>query len=814
MTATIDENGNRTETAYDANGKSISTTDALGNVTTFTFDANGNQTSMTDANGPTTTFEYDALNRRTRTIFPDGTSTSVVYAPGCSEERKLSETDQAGNTTSFDYDAMGRLLRVTDALGGETAYTYDAVGNKLTQTDPNGHTTSWTYDSLKRAVRRTLPMGQTETYTYDANGNLLSKTDFNGNIITYTYDTLNRLIRKQYPDSSEVSFTFTATGRRESATDSRGVTTYTYDVRDRLLSLTHPDDTVISYSYDNKGNRTSVTVPSGTTTYTYDALNRPLNVTDPNDGVTTYTYDNVGNRASVTYPNGTVAEYTYDALNRLTLLENRKSTEEVISSYSYSLGPAGNRLSVTEDTGRVVNYSYDNLYRLRREEITDAVLGNETIEYTYDAFGNRLTKTDSSGITTYMYNANDQLITETGPGYSYTYTYDSNGNTTGKSDGTLVTTYGYDYENRLISTEDPAGITNYTYDVDGIRVMSETAGDVTTYLVDKNRSYAQVLEETDDSGGLMVRYVYGDDLISQNRSGSTSYYHYDGQMSTRQLTDDSETITDGYVYDAFGVTLDHAGTTENNYLYTGEQYDPNIGFYYLRARYYSQETGRFMNHDPRLGSPFEPLSLHRYLYANANPISNIDPSGELANIAQAAVAVGIMAILVNIHYALITFSSWLSWRSHSEMKWDGELLIYTAGVSVGSIVSEMLGGARITLLSECCEEDGGRRRAFKELQVLFLGFTFGPPGFPSGSISYCEFTLYTPRFMRFNPMIDGPFFMYGAGVIPIMGPSKAYITMGTQGFAYEPGICYGLDIGLDVFSGQSIILNQSVGSCP
>jgi RHS repeat-associated protein len=643
ITATIDENGNRTATAYDADGRRESTTDALGNVTTFTYGANGNQTSMTDANGNTTTFEYDALNRRTRTIFPDGTSTSVVYAPGCSEERKLSETDQAGNTTSFDYDAMGRLVRVTDALGGETTYTYDAVGNKLTQTDPNGHTTSWTYDSLKRAVSRTLPMGQTETSTYDANGNLLSKTDFNGNIITYTYDTLNRLIRKQYPDSSEVSFTYTATGRRERATDSRGVTIYTYDVRDRILSVTHPDSTVISYSYDNKGNRTSVTVPSGTTTYAYDALNRPVDVTDANGGVITYTYDNVGNRASVVYPNGTVAEYTYDALNRLTHLENRRSSEEVISSYSYSLGPAGNRLSVTEDTGRVVNYSYDSLYRLRREEITDAVLGNDTIEYTYDAFGNRLTKTHSSGTTTYTYNANDQLIIETGTGYSYTYTYDNNGNTTNKTDGTLVTTYGYDYENRLISTEDPSGVTNYIYDVDGIRVMSETAGDVTTYLVDKNRRYAQVLEETDDSDGLMVSYVYGDDLISQNGSGGLSYYHYDGQMSTRKLTDGSEGITDSYVYDAFGVTLDHSGTTENNYLYTGEQYDPNIGFYYLRARYYVPELGRFQTMDDWPGIVYDPRSLHKYSYANVDPVNKLDPSGRLT-LVQKMVVISIIGI--------------------------------------------------------------------------------------------------------------------------------------------------------------------------
>jgi 20S proteasome alpha/beta subunit len=104
--------------------------------------------------------------------------------------------------------------------------------------------------------------------------------------------------------------------------------------------------------------------------------------------------------------------------------------------------------------------------------------------------------------------------------------------------------------------------------------------------VDKNRDYTQVLEERDGSGTVIVKYTYGDDLISQKRSSSLSFYHYDGQMSTRQLSDSSGNITNGYTFDAFGVLLDMFGVTENDYLYTSEQFDANVGFYYLRARYY------------------------------------------------------------------------------------------------------------------------------------------------------------------------------------------------------------------------------------
>jgi len=161
-------------------------------------------------------------------------------------------------------------------------------------------------------------------------------------------------------------------------------------------------------------------------------------------------------------------------------------------------------------------------------------------------------------------------------------------------------------------------------------VSSEVDGVITDYLLDKNRDYAQVLEERDDVGSLMVSYVYGDDLISQERGGNIFYYQYDGHMSTRALTNASGSVTDEYTYDAFGSLTDQAGTTVNNYLYSGEQYDPNVGFYYLRARYYDSSVGRFLTTDPAKGNKFDPASFHKYLYANANPVMFSDPSGKMS----------------------------------------------------------------------------------------------------------------------------------------------------------------------------------------
>jgi RHS repeat-associated protein len=73
--------------------------------------------------------------------------------------------------------------------------------------------------------------------------------------------------------------------------------------------------------------------------------------------------------------------------------------------------------------------------------------------------------------------------------------------------------------------------------------------------------------------------------------------------------------------------LNKTGSTLNDFLYAGEQFDPNVGFYYLRARYYDPTSGRFISRDPFGGNPFEPQSLHKYAYAHNDPINRRDPSG-------------------------------------------------------------------------------------------------------------------------------------------------------------------------------------------
>jgi RHS repeat-associated protein len=122
-------------------------------------------------------------------------------------------------------------------------------------------------------------------------------------------------------------------------------------------------------------------------------------------------------------------------------------------------------------------------------------------------------------------------------------------------------------------------------------------------------------------------------------------YGYDGHGSVRQLFNSSGVMTDTYDYDAFGNLINSTGSTPNNYLFAGEQYDAALGLYYNRARYYNSPTGRFWSVDSREGNQRDPLSLHKYLYAEGDPADHLDPTGHEIDLVDVLVVAAVVMTL-------------------------------------------------------------------------------------------------------------------------------------------------------------------------
>ena len=95
------------------------------------------------------------------------------------------------------------------------------------------------------------------------------------------------------------------------------------------------------------------------------------------------------------------------------------------------------------------------------------------------------------------------------------------------------------------------------------------------------------------------------------------------------LTDSTGAITKSYKYDAFGVEQNIDDADDNAFRYCGEYFDAETGTIYLRARYYSPSTGRFISRDSFAGSNNDPLSLNLYTYFHNNHISGTDSTGYL-----------------------------------------------------------------------------------------------------------------------------------------------------------------------------------------
>jgi RHS repeat-associated protein/uncharacterized repeat protein (TIGR01451 family) len=553
----------------------------------------------------------------------------------------LQMTDALGHGVTFNYDSSYNLTRLTGPAGDTTEMAYDAQGNAsrvinpLAQTVTLNHTgfsrldtlrdarnqlTDFGYDSRGNLTSIAYPDTSAEQFGYDPAGSVSTWQNRRGQTVQFARNAQGQLLRKTYPDGRTIDYRHDARGLLTNVTDSvQGVTTLSYDSRGFLTAIAYPDGKGFAFDYNAAGRRTRRVGHDGyTLNYGYDSVGRLETLTDgASRELVRYAYDLAGRLFQETKGNGTFTTYTYDIAGQLTALTNHVSLFTFHSFFNYTYDAKGNRLTMTTAAG-LTSYDYDALNQLTGVTYP----GGRHVTYAYDAAGNRTFVNDTGVNTAYIANALNQY-TQVG---AATFGYDLDGNMTQRTDATGTTTYDYDTENRLVRVATPTnGVFHYTYDALGNRTTVVHDGVTNRFLHDPV-GLVDVAAEYDATGDLVSRYDHAIGLVSRtDGAGNSAFYSFDALGNTRELTGDAGAVLNSYDYDAFGAAMVANETVGNGFRFVGRfgVAHEQTGMHFMRARYYDQDVGRFMAADPAGVAG----GINLQTYCANNPLVLIDPDG-------------------------------------------------------------------------------------------------------------------------------------------------------------------------------------------
>ena len=310
---------------------------------------------------------------------------------------------------------------------------------------------------------------------------------------------------------------------------------------------------------------------------------------------------------------------TYNSLNQLT---NQSIGGVLNMTYNYSATQNNGRIANSQDaiTGENTTYSYDALNRL-----TAALSSSWNQNYTYDGFGNLLTKSYAGGspnpspAVSLSYSAKNQI---TNSGYSY----DGNGNL--ECNGNFPNCATYNVENRVVYSGAYGSQTVYAYDPWGKRVMVNSGGSSGTYTWTfygiMGQPLAMVQCDASSFPGYPTCAVAGQNVYFGKRmivSGGVNV------VTDRLGTIRANSQGESFAYYPYG---DERTNTVNGRPKFGTYFRDAAGQDYADQRYYGSGTGGFWSADPggiKTADPTDPGSLNRYAYVGGDPVNYVDAGG-------------------------------------------------------------------------------------------------------------------------------------------------------------------------------------------
>ncbi|HUV40760.1 MAG TPA: RHS repeat-associated core domain-containing protein, partial [Sedimentisphaerales bacterium] len=200
--------------------------------------------------------------------------------------------------------------------------------------------------------------------------------------------------------------------------------------------------------------------------------------------------------------------------------------------------------------------------------------------------------------------------------------------------------YEYNWDNKLRSATKGTDTISLKYDPLGNRIYKDSSvNGKRKYIVDIVSDLPVILMEIDPDNPVnpvKKTYIYANSQIVAQHDGDHTanryFYQHDRLGNVRQIIKPGVTqgnLANHYTYDPFGelFAAEFAETVSNSFRFTGQYFDSEIDQYYLRARQYSPHIGRFTGRDLVDGKFEQPLTLHKYLYCENDPVNWIDLNG-------------------------------------------------------------------------------------------------------------------------------------------------------------------------------------------
>jgi RHS repeat-associated protein len=553
--------GSQLNYQYDAAHRLQSVNNLLGESITYMLDAEGDITNQTIKNASaaivkTQNAVFDQLGRMLQQIGASLQTTTYGYD---SDGNKVSIKDGLNNSTVQAFDALNRLVSVIDPLNNSTAYGYDAQDNLVSLTDPRSLVTSYVYDGFGRVIQESSPDKGTTVYVLDNAGNPDSETDARGIVTLRTFDKLNRVTTETFPASpgENISYSYDATnggdfgiGHLTGYTDESGSTTLAYNERGDVTSITRTiggQAYTNSYSYDLADHVTNITYPSGdVVNYTRDSQGRISSVAyqpfisgTPRMLATNVTYLPFGPIAGLLYGNGLTRTQSYNLDYRLTGIATL-STNASVQNLALSYDAVNDIASIADNlaSGNNQVFGYDKDYRL-----TQGAGFYGTDKYSYDADGNRLTRTAGSVTETYTYSPTANILQSVmEPGVTRNFAYTQNGNLASDNRGMAANlVFSYGNRNRYSTLTNGTATASYKYNALGERLVKTVGGMTTHYHYDLS---GHLIAESQSNGAVIREYVWLDDMpLAQIESSGAIYFIHPDQLNTPQkMTDATKAV--------------------------------------------------------------------------------------------------------------------------------------------------------------------------------------------------------------------------------------------------------------------------------